>query len=721
MVGKVWAGVAVMATAGLVLSSTSPVAAADATPLEAELQIVASVNAERSAYGLGELRRLQVIDGVARDWSAAMAGSEVVGPDGRPIWAAYYHNPDYETQVGAAVPFAWVGENIAIRYASGSYGDQLAEMWLGSPTHRSRVLFPNFTQVGVGVVKSSSGYAYATQNLVRPLGEGLGSNAPAPVGVTVGEVKETSATVSWSRVTGAASYAVYVQAGVSGTTTVQKVLVDGSSTSARVSGLALGSRYFATVQTVTAAGPDRVSDLVEFSTRKGVFATTTVPRITGSPLAGEVLRVDVGIWSPTPELTFQWLRDGQPVPGANAATYTVREADLDRRISVTVTGTKDGYEPVSLTSDRTSAVRLRGLRGPGAVNVRGEVLSGGLLRADVGQWTPVPAFAYQWRRDGQSIAGATGDEYTLTAADVGAQMSVRVTASLTNYETAVLVSQPTAPVVLRQFAAVPTVAVVGAATVGSRLSAQIGDWEPAAELSWQWYRAGRAIPGASGPAYTLTAEDVGTAVSVSVTARREHHVPVKVNSEATPTVGWRAFAHPDAVGVSGTARIGQRLTAVVGLWNPDPSFAYQWLRAGQAVPGADGSTYVLTSQDAGKRISVRVTASREEHRSITLTSDQTGPVLKRVFGKSPRPRIVGSPVVGSRLTVKPGVWKPKATKLSFQWYRGGKKIKGATKRTYVVSPADLGTKVTVKVTGRLSDYKTVTRPSRATVKVRSVR
>jgi hypothetical protein len=42
------------------------------------------------------------------------------------------------------------------------------------------------------------------------------------------------------------------------------------------------------------------------------------------------------------------------------------------------------------------------------------------------------------------------------------------------------------------------------------------------------------------------------------------------------------------------------------------------------------------------------------------------------------PRIEGTPTVGKKLTAKPGSWGPKGVKLSYQWYRAGKKIKKAT-------------------------------------------
>jgi hypothetical protein len=68
--------------------------------------------------------------------------------------------------------------------------------------------------------------------------------------------------------------------------------------------------------------------------------------------------------------------------------------------------------------------------------------------------------------------------------------------------------------------------------------------------------------------------------------------------------------------VSGTAQVGQSLSASTGIWSGSPtSFAYQWTRcdAGGAacvdVGGATASTYVLVAADAGATMRVRVTAS----------------------------------------------------------------------------------------------------------------
>jgi len=54
-------------------------------------------------------------------------------------------------------------------------------------------------------------------------------------------------------------------------------------------------------------------------------------------------------------------------------------------------------------------------------------VSGNTLTCNAGSWTGSPTFAFQWLRDGVAITGASGQTYTLTAADVGRQISCRVT------------------------------------------------------------------------------------------------------------------------------------------------------------------------------------------------------------------------------------------------------------------------------------------------------
>ncbi len=80
--------------------------------------------------------------------------------------------------------------------------------------------------------------------------------------------------------------------------------------------------------------------------------------------------------------------------------------------------------------------------------------------------------------------------------------------------------------------------------------------------------------------------------------------------------------------VSGTAAVGSRLRATTGTWNVDGlSHTYQWLRNGVPLAGT-GSSYRVRVGDVGKRLSVRVTATRAGLTPVASTSAATPSVTR---------------------------------------------------------------------------------------------
>ena len=64
-----------------------------------------------------------------------------------------------------------------------------------------------------------------------------------------------------------------------------------------------------------------------------------------------------------------------------------------------------------------------------------------------------------------------------------------------------------------------------------------------------------------------------------------------------------------APGITGTPRVGARLTATRGTWTrSDVRVEYQWYAGGKPRAGATGRTYRVRARDQGLRITVRVTA-----------------------------------------------------------------------------------------------------------------
>lgn len=157
---------------------------------------------------------------------------------------------------------------------------------------------------------------------------------------------------------------------------------------------------------------------------------------------------------------------------------------------------------------------------------------------------------------------------------------------------------------------------------------------------------------------------------------------------------------PGTPTITGTAQVGQVLTANPGTWTPTPTtFSYQWFRNGAAIAGATAATYTATATDLGATLTVQVSATPPGGTAASATS--VGVVVTAGTITAGTPTITGTARVGAVLTVNQGTWSPAGVTLTRQWLRNGTAIAGATGTTYSVTSADLGARISVRVTGTL--------------------
>jgi bacillolysin len=264
--------------------------------------------------------------------------------------------------------------------------------------------------------------------------------------------------------------------------------------------------------------------------------------------------------------------------------------------------------------------------------ISGTPIVGQLLSSQPGTWsTDSVSFGYEWLRSGTPIPGAIASTYTPVAADIGSQLSLRVTGSKGGYTSGTATSASTTTVLGLLTSATPTVS--GSTVVGQALTAHPGSWGPGAvTFGYQWLRNGTPVGGATAATYPLTTADLAASMSVQVTGSESGYVD---HTEVSAAVGPVTAAPLLAVvagspTISGKAVVGKKLTAHPGSWTPgDATLTYQWLRNGAPIAGATGSTYKLKNQDKGKRISVRVTGAKPGFTSATATSPQTKKIKKK--------------------------------------------------------------------------------------------
>jgi len=168
--------------------------------------------------------------------------------------------------------------------------------------------------------------------------------------------------------------------------------------------------------------------------------------------------------------------------------------------------------------------------------------------------------------------------------------------------------------------------------------------------------------------------------------------------------------------ISGAVNVGKIVTADTGTWSPTGvTFRYQWLADGESIWGATSKTFVITSNQLGKQLQVRITAEKTNYNTTIRLSTPSTPVGASLFSIKPAPTISGASIVGSILTATSKPWSPSAN-LTLTWYADGVSL-NATGNTLMLGPSEVGKIITVRATGSQSGYVTETISSSGTAAV----
>ena len=259
---------------------------------------------------------------------------------------------------------------------------------------------------------------------------------------------------------------------------------------------------------------------------------------------------------------------------------------------------------------------------PGSLSLSGTAKEGETLTASVNDPDGIDesTLVFTWFADGSVIAGASGATYTLTVNEAGARIRVAVTyvdmgntrEGFTTQETDVVEALPV------NFEGVIT--ILGSATVGQTLSAEITDDNGlSGEVAYSWLSDGVAIEGATTNVLELLPEHEGTVITVMATYIDDGGFDESITS--APTSAVAPIPAENEAGtleapITGMLSVGSTLVA------PSPVDAngvsgdinYQWQsrEVGQSIDlavnidGATEQSFVVTEADLGKVLSVNV-------------------------------------------------------------------------------------------------------------------
>ena len=417
--------------------------------------------------------------------------------------------------------------------------------------------------------------------------------------------------------------------------------------------------------------------------------TTGNVRITGDYIQGGILTADTSAIMDEDGLgtfTYQWSTGtGGFIDGATGKTYIPTQNEVGEimfldTFHTDAQGTRQ-QTLFSITIPPTPIANINDL--PTGLAISGGLLVGQTLRADTSALVDIdglPAeseFSYQWRADGADIANATGPEYPLTAAQIGAQISLNLRYRDAFEADESITSPARGPVRGSGDNAAPTSSGLTVTTdedtdytfAVADFSFDDGDDDdslqavridslPAASLG-ELTLNGAALSAGQVIASGAIANLVFTpALNASGSASFTYSVSDGVvfstpPATATVTVDAVNDAPSGTVTIDGTPTQGQTLTANTGgISDADGpgnlSFTYQWnTHAGgvdTAISGETSASYTLSANDAGDQISVSV-------RYTDAENNAEGPLTS-----APTAAVVGPDLSGTttRLTVVPG-------------------------------------------------------------------
>ena len=397
--------------------------------------------------------------------------------------------------------------------------------------------------------------------------------------------------------------------------------------------------------------------------------TPAAPVIVQQPQTQTIIEGDAVTFEVVAEgasLAYQWFRNGAPIAGANATTYSIDPVALTDQGAAFYVRVSNASDTVT-SQTATLSVSLRApeiLAQPGDQSVsEGQSATFSLVARG-------SSLAYQWYRNGSVVVGATDAMLVLDAvsfAESGARFYVVVSNSLGSVQSAdagllvglaapQIAQQPASRVVAEGAAAVFEVTATGGA------------------LTYQWQRDDVDVPGATAASYTLEGAaltDTGATFRVQVS----NSGGSVASAAATLTV---THAAPVISQQPASLNVAEGEGATLAVQAVGSDLAYQWSKDGAPVAGATASTYAIASASAADtglyRVAVSNPGGSVDSELVQLTVGLVAPEI-RVQPVSVQAE-AGTTVAFSIVAI--------GTNLTYQWQRYGTDIAGANAATYLV-------------------------------------
>ncbi len=313
---------------------------------------------------------------------------------------------------------------------------------------------------------------------------------------------------------------------------------------------------------------------------------------------------------------------------------------------------------------------------------------------------------YQWYKDDQAISDATGTSFTIESIEESDAGSYKVvvtntlngeTASATSNVCAVTVEtatpvSPETPVFTSNLGSTQSVTSGESLTLAVEASVSDGG-----TLSYQWYKDDQTIPGATSASFTIDSVDESDKGSYKVevtntlngeTATATSNIcAVTVTDLAAPVVPTFTSNLATAQSVD----LGESLTLTVEASVSDGgTLSYQWYKDDQAIAGATSASFTIDSVEESDGGSYKVEVTNTLNGVTSTATSNVCVVTIQTAADTDAPTITADLAssrtveVGDQVNFSVTAASNNNGTLSYQWYKNGREIDGATGASYVI-------------------------------------